>query len=178
MENYPEHKIAETMKKAQDTYRYNGPVTSLTDEDRALFIPYEIDTVEDIMMIIAYSLKHNLMDELTVVHDRLMVTDIVTTYEVLMFMLALGDKEKMYYDFVPATENSKIDSKGVYRRCLGSIPFYGRGDGYKNVALNETEYYPDFGKDVVFKTGMDGRFKYKDYVTSKYTNVFNRILSV
>ena len=171
----PERLVSE---QAKATYGHVGKI-ELTDEQKASFKPYTVETVEDVLMLIAHSLKEKDHKTLIEIHDRLMVSDIELAYDTLIVMLQLGDARNMYYDFVPATINSKIAPKGIYHRCLNSLPIYDYGDGfYDNPVLGE-ESYPDFAKDII--KNKDYQFNallYREHVSTKYATVIKAILEI
>ena len=185
----PEELIAD-ITKVKETFRYDG-TQILTEEEKALFVPYSVETVEDIIMIMALALKEDNSALLVEIHDRLMVSNIELAYDILIVMLRIGD-DKMYYNFVPYTELSKIQSKGIYRRCLGSIGFYDMGSSYNNgsdmIGYNNAvlgmERYEDFGKDIIGYTynGTDRSFEtidaYRVHVSTKYAELIEKLLKV
>jgi len=180
--------IIEDITKVQETFNYIGN-KPLTEEEKALFIPYTVETVEDIIMIMAYALKENNSALLVEIHDRLMVSNIELAYDILIVMLKL-DSNKMYWNFVPYTELSKIQSKGIYRRCLGSIGFYGMGTSYNSVgaigydnAVLGLERYEDFGKDIVGYEYLGDNERsvntweaYRVHVSVKYAELIEKLL--
>ena len=190
----PEEIIAdEVLQKAKDTYKYNGPNVNLTDEQKAKFIPYTVETVEDVIMIMAYAIKEENSDLLVEIHDRLMVSDLTFAYDILIVMIQLGDDKGMYFNFVPYTTKSKIDSKGIYRRCLGAIGFYkskhrtSMGNGYNNPVLG-LEYQQNFGNGLggieinentdLKKDGYDIGEQYREYISEKYKELIQKVLAV
>lgn len=196
----PEDILADKiLNRAKDTYSYTGPNFNLTEEQKATFIPYTVETVNDVIMIMALAMKENNHTLLVEIHDKLMVSDLTLAYEILLVMLKLGDKNVMYEKFVPYTEQSQIDSKGIYRRCLGAIGFYnmqcynlGKGDvyGYENPILG-LEYVRDFGNGlggiVIDDTtdlkgnrrqSYDSSFMYRIYVGEKYADLIEQLLKV
>jgi len=164
-----------------ETKMYSGvpSKTVLTDEQKQTFKPFVVETVEDIIMLITNHLKQGDLERLTEIHDRLMVTDIEIAYDVLIVMIRIDDeiaKSDMYMQFVPSTEHSKMHSKGIYHRCLNSLPIYNFSDSYDNPVLGE-ESYPDFAKEII--EGHEGWAKaqaYRKYVDTKYATVMENII--
>lgn len=198
----PEEILAEKiLNTAKNSYSYNGPNFNLTEEQKATFVPYTVETVEDVIMIMAYAMKENNHALLVEIHDKLMVSDLTLAYDILIVMLKLGDSNKMYDKFVPYSEQSQIDSKGIYRRCLGAIGFYGmncynRGDdnlnGYDNPILG-LEYVRDFGNGIggivitdetdlkenrqqSYDLSFMGR--YRTHIATKYADLIEQLLKV
>jgi len=173
-------KLIEDIRRAKETFAIEGKIV-LTDEEKALFVPYSVETVEDIIMIMAFALKENNSALLVEIHDRLMVSNIELAYDILIVMLKLNTNE-MYYNFVPYTELSKIQSKGIYRRCLGAIGFYGMGDHYNNAVLG-IERYEAFGKDIVgYEYNGSRCFKtvdaYRVHVSIKYAELIEKLIAI
>jgi len=181
-------KLIEDIRKVKETFAIEGKIV-LTDEEKALFVPYSVETVEDIIMLMAFALKENNSALLVEIHDRLMVSDIELAYDILIVMLKL-ETNVMYYNFVPYTELSKIQSKGIYRRCLASIGFYGMGRnnaigfGYDNAVLG-LERYEDFGKDIIGYNhkGADIRSydtvdAYRVHIGIKYAELIEKLLAI
>jgi len=156
---------------------YNTP-HKLTEDQKKLFVPYQVESVEDILVMMSDYLRNDNLEALIEMHDRLMVSDIKLAYDVLIVMLKLGDDDEMYMDFVPATTESKIHPKGIYHRCLQSLPIYPYKDSYLNPVLGK-ESYPEFAKEII--GGMDvhdARKTYRDYVSVEYKDVITHILSI
>ena len=178
---HPENEIKNpTAKDARKVYEYNGRIP-LDLETKSQLKKFEVDTVEDIMMLLALSLKHNMFETLIEIHDRLMVSDIKIAYDTLIVMLRLGDGDKMYYNFVPATNASKIQPKGIYRRCLASLPIYASyHKAYYNPALDAEESYPEFAKDIIkgTRTDCDAAEKYREYISKTYATLITKILDI
>jgi hypothetical protein len=169
-----------TAKDARRVYEYNGRIPT-TQSVRDNLQKFEVETVEDIMMLIALSLKHNLHDTLIEIHDRLMITDIEIAYDTLIVMIELGDNNKMYKGFVPATAKSKIQDKGIYRRCLGALPIYAsHAKAYYNPALDADESYPKFAKELIkgTKSDYEATQKYRKYISEKYSELISKILDI
>lgn len=126
----------------------------------------------NVLMVMAYAMKDDDLDTLIDIHDHLMVSDIELAYNTLIVMLELGDNRKMYDGFVPATTYSLIDSKGIYRRCLGALPMYPSYCG--------KEFYPDFAKDILEDNTKRGSAEeYKEYVrTKKFSKLITKILDI
>jgi hypothetical protein len=169
-----------TAKDARKVYEYDGrtPLPALL---RGKLQKFEVETVEDIMMLLALSMKHNLNNTLIEIHDKLMVSDIEIAYDTLIVMIMLGDKRDMYMEFVPATSNSTIQSKGIYRRCLGALPIYASfAKAYYNPALDKDESYPKFAEDIIKGTKSDfaAAEKYREYISVKYADLIKNILEV
>ncbi len=190
----PEEILADKiLNRAKTTYTYNGANQNLTEEQKANFKPYTVETVNDVIMIMALAMKENNSTLLVEIHDRLMVSDLTLAYDILIVMLKLGDKDKMYMNFVPYTEQSQIDSKGIYRRCLGAIGFYSFGNkqGYNNPVLG-LEYVHDFGNGlggIVIDDTTDlqanrhnykGSFieMYRTYIAEKYADLIEQLIKV
>ena len=169
-----------TANDARAVYEYNGR-TPAPQSVRTQLKKFEVETVEDIMMLLALSMKHNLKETLVDIHDKLMVSDIEIAYVTLIVMLVLGDNDKMYFDFVPATEDSQVQSKGIYRRCLGALPIYASfAKAYYNPAFDADESYPQFAKDIIkgTKTDLEAANKYRKYISEKYSDLITKILDI
>ena len=200
----PEELLAEQiLNRAKGTYSYSGPNFNLTEEQKTTFVPYTVETVNEVIMIMALAMKENNHTLLVEIHDKLMVSDLTLAYDILIIMLKLGDSNKMYEKFVPYTEQSQIDSKGIYRRCLGAIGFYdmqcynlgkGKGDvfGYENPILG-LEYVRDFGNGIGgivitestnFKENIQQNYelsfvsKYRTHIAIKYADLIEQLLKV
>jgi hypothetical protein len=184
----PEDIIADkTLNRARELYIDTNSVT-LTDEQKAEFLPYKVETVSEIILLMALAMKETNNDLLIEMHDRLMVSDLSLAYDVLIVMLKLRDSNKMYYDFVEYTTHSKIHSKGVYHRCLGAIGFYDfKHGGYDNPILGN-EYVRDFGNGINGITinedtdlnsyRVTATELYRDYIANKYSVLINNLARI
>jgi hypothetical protein len=191
MSEFNPEKLIEDIRKGRDDFSIKGNIV-LTDEEKALFMPYTVETVEDIILIMAHALKENNSALLVEIHDRLMVSNIELAYDILIVMLKLNTHE-MYYNFVPYTELSKIQSKGIYRRCLGAIGFYGMGSSYNNGydeigydnAVLGLERYEDFGKNIIgyeYKGANTRSYEtveaYREHISIKYAELIEKLLAI